>query len=571
MKKKLLIRLFLLLTMFPAFTTGALAQTDDIDYTTGVFFVNEDWYGHQNSTVNYLTEKGEWVYRVIQKENPGMELGCTNQHGIIYGDRFYLIAKQQQDPGSKIKGGRITVADAKTMKVIKQLDKIDPSGNTCDGRGCLGVDENKVYISTSNGIWIFNSNTLEVTGQIKGTENPFAASGTGGNANPGNKALYWGQSGCMVRINDYVFSVHQEYGVLVIDPSTDKVIKVIDMKSLIDTFNEYLAEKAKLKDDAEPCVGSSLVMAKDGSLWVSVTLNKDGYGNMLPFIVRIDPISFGTEVVYISPDTGNYPPASSWYAWTPDGFCASNVENALYWNGGENSWFSNSKFFKFDVDTRTVTNIIDLDKQPEKWKLYGCSMRPHPITGDLYMSLFKGDFADNTYKTVRTDKDGKMLKGYPMIKNYWFPSLPVFPDVEAPIPNDLGIKNIDTNEASTKISLSTLAHDADNMDAAMVKTVEKVSDNSKFNAEIKNGELIVTPKTKFTSEEFVKIKINSNGKIAYATIKLNCTTNGIESVQNNDVKEIKRYNLSGQETNKRNGRIQIIRMSDGTVKKVFVK
>lgn len=54
--------------MFPAFTTGALAQTDDIDYTTGVFFVNEDWYGHQNSTVNYLTEKGEWVYRVIQKK-----------------------------------------------------------------------------------------------------------------------------------------------------------------------------------------------------------------------------------------------------------------------------------------------------------------------------------------------------------------------------------------------------------------------------------------------------------------------------------------------------------------------
>ena len=25
-----------------------------VDYTEGVFVVNEDWYGHQNSTVNYL-------------------------------------------------------------------------------------------------------------------------------------------------------------------------------------------------------------------------------------------------------------------------------------------------------------------------------------------------------------------------------------------------------------------------------------------------------------------------------------------------------------------------------------
>ena len=84
------------------------AAAGDIDYSQGVFIVNEDWYGHQNSTVNYLLpddpEGNYWHYRVIQSENPGMELGCTNQYGAIWDGRFYLIAKQDKDPGATIQG-----------------------------------------------------------------------------------------------------------------------------------------------------------------------------------------------------------------------------------------------------------------------------------------------------------------------------------------------------------------------------------------------------------------------------------------------------------------------------------
>lgn len=126
------------------------AQADTY-YTQGVFFVNEDWYGHQNSTVNYLLPdepNGEyWTYRVIQRENTGMELGCTNQFGAIWKDRFYFIAKQDKDPGASVAGGRITVADAKTMKILYQTSLIDPSGQQCDGRGFLGIDEKQgLYI-----------------------------------------------------------------------------------------------------------------------------------------------------------------------------------------------------------------------------------------------------------------------------------------------------------------------------------------------------------------------------------------------------------------------------------------
>ena len=50
---------------------SSLRSETPVDYTKGVFIVNEDWYGHNNSTVNFITENGEWVYRVFQKENPG--------------------------------------------------------------------------------------------------------------------------------------------------------------------------------------------------------------------------------------------------------------------------------------------------------------------------------------------------------------------------------------------------------------------------------------------------------------------------------------------------------------------
>ncbi len=108
------------------------------DYTDGVFIVNEDWYGHQNSTVNFLRpddpDGAYWEYRVIQSNNPGKELGCTNQYGAIHDGRFFLIAKQEKDPGATIAGGRVTVADASTLKIIAQLELIDPSCRQCDGR-----------------------------------------------------------------------------------------------------------------------------------------------------------------------------------------------------------------------------------------------------------------------------------------------------------------------------------------------------------------------------------------------------------------------------------------------------
>ena len=200
---------------------SSILRSTDMDYSQGTFIVNEDWYGHQNSTVNFLTHDGEWHYRVFQTENPGHELGCTTQFGTIYGDKFYLVSKQERDPGAKITGSRFAVCDAKTMKVIKEFKYIAQNAegkSIADGRSYLPVDEHKGYIGTSNGIWIYDSDKMTIGKQIEGSGNPNA---------DGYGELYYAQIGTMVRANDLVFAVHQQYGLLIIDPKTDKIIRTI--------------------------------------------------------------------------------------------------------------------------------------------------------------------------------------------------------------------------------------------------------------------------------------------------------------------------------------------------------
>jgi len=399
-----------LLSALALTAVSSAASASDVDYTAGVFFVNEDWYGHQNSTVNYLLPDEEtdyWHYRVVQAENPGHELGCTNQYGAIWNGRFYFIAKQAKDPGASVTGGRITVCDASTMKIIKQIETIDPSGGQCDGRGFIGIDEHKGYVSTSNGIWVLDLDNLEITGQVKGSANPNAGIGNDRPNDDPTGALYFGQSGSMVEANGRIFAAHQQYGLLVIDPARDEVVNTVAMTMVND--------KAGI---------GSVVKAKDGSLWLSVAGNIKGTGTTVACIVRVDPVTLETEVVWM-PD-GTYPPSNSWYAWTPDTFCASAVNNCLYWSGGSNSWFSTRRIFRFDIDTRDVTQIIDLDADGEGWKLYGCSMRLHPVTDEIYMTLYR-EFSIPTYIVRRYTTDGAILREYSMITNYWFPSLQVFP------------------------------------------------------------------------------------------------------------------------------------------------
>lgn len=510
-----------------------------VDYSKGTFIVNEDWYGHQNSTLNFLTDDGEWIYRVIQKENPGVEIGATAQYGAIYGDKFFVMAKQPKDPGASITGGRITVCDAKTMKVLKQIENIavdDKGSSIADGRGFLGVDEHKAYVGSSNGIYVLDLDSLKITGSV---------SGAGNDSDDPYQQLYGGQIGNMVRVNDRVFAVHQKNGLLIINPATDEVEKTVEAP--------------------EGWGFGSVVLSKDGNLWLSLAASS-GSGQADTRIVKLNPATL--EQTIIECPEGIFGPANSWYAWTPDCFCASKQNNVLYWNGGNSSWFSGKTIYKYDIDSNTFSTFIDYNDDPDGWQIYGCSFRVNPVTDEAIVSLYKG-YGDPTYVVRKYNNEGKQTAEYSMISNYWFPSLPVFPDNEAPVVADISPVSI-TTEDSTTVSLKDVATDADNMDAAIVKTVKKVSDEKVLKAEMADGDLVITPLKAGKAD--ITIQINSNGKLAETVVSVEISeATDIDAVEGAKAEEVGRYTLDGKMLNAPQRGINIIRMSDGTIKKVIVR
>jgi len=510
-----------------------------VDYSKGTFIVNEDWYGHQNSTLNFLTDDGEWIYRVIQKENPGVEIGATAQYGAIYGDKFFVMAKQPKDPGASITGGRITVCDAKTMKVLKQIENIavdDKGSSIADGRGFLGVDEHKAYVGSSNGIYVLDLDSLKITGSV---------SGAGNDSDDPYQQLYGGQIGNMVRVNDRVFAVHQKNGLLIINPATDEVEKTVEAP--------------------EGWGFGSVVLSKDGNLWLSLAASS-GSGQADTRIVKLNPATL--EQTIIECPEGIFGPANTWYAWTPDCFCASKQNNVLYWNGGNSSWFSGKTIYKYDIDSNTFSTFIDYNDDPDGWQIYGCSFRVNPVTDEAIVSLYKG-YGDPTYVVRKYNNEGKQTAEYSMISNYWFPSLPVFPDNEAPVVADISPVSI-TTEDSTTVSLKDVTTDADNMDAAIVKTVKKVSDEKVLKAEMADGDLVITPLKAGKAD--ITIQINSNGKLAETVVSVEISeATDIDAVEGVKAEEVGRYTLDGKMLNAPQRGINIIRMSDGTIKKVIVR
>lgn len=479
------------------------------DYTQGVFIVNEDWFTHRNSTTNYLTRDGKFVY------NNTTEIGATACFGAAWGNRYYIIAKQAKDGGAKVEGGRITICDANTMHIIKQIKDIDGK----DGRSFCGVDEHKAYVSTSEGIYTLNLDELTVGTAVK-------------NADGGDAKL--GECGNMVRLGDYVYATEYGKSLRIIDCNTDRIVATIS------SANVY-----------------SITMSKDGQLWVST--NKG--------ISRVNTESRQLEDITLP--SGISAPAKS-SAWASDGLCASLQNNVIYWTSAS-GWNPPTTIFKYDIDNNEFAKVVDLTSDANKWKMYSASnLRVDPVTDNLYVSLFK-DYGSQDYAVRIYDNNGTQLNEYELTqKNFWFPGMFVFPDVEDPIAGKMDAVTVEENK-EVKVDLANVCSDADNFQAAIIKTVKDVSKENIATATVKDGKLVV--KGLKEGSTVVTLNFCSNGISTKTTVRFFVTkATGITDTQTSaDVREVARFTIDGKRINQPQRGINIVKYSDGTVKKVVVK
>lgn len=479
-----------------------------VDYTQGVFVLNEGSYTHENASVNHLASDGTWNYYVAK------EIGATGCYCTPWGNRYYIMAKQPKDPGAKVNGGRITICDANSMRIIKQIENIGENGG--DGRSFCGVDEHKAYVSTSNGIYVFDLDKMEITGTILKLD------------------YNNGQCGNMVRLNDYVYAIEYNKNIHVINCADNTIVKTI------------------------PAVGSgSIIMAKDGSLWVSQV---DG-------IARIDTEKQELVKVQLADGIGtpSMSAANGNNAWNSDGFCASLQNNVLYWTYSVK--YDTKKAYKYDIDTNTASLVIDIT---DGRGFYATSaLRVDPKTDCIYANLVNGwTFNDNVVR--KYDANGNQLAEYKMKSSYWFPGMFVFPDVEDPIAGNIDAVTVEENK-DIKVDLAKVCSDADNFQAAIVKTVNSVADKNVATATVKDGKLVVTGVK--AGNTTVTLNFCSNGISTTATVNVTVTqSTGITDTQTSaDVREVARFTIDGKRINQPQRGVNIVKYSDGTVKKVIVK
>ena len=442
----------------------------EIDYTKGIFVVNEDWFGWDYGTVNFLTADDEMIYRSFRRENPGEHLGITTQFGTIYGDRMYLVSKQPNMSGdSEAAGGRLVVADAQTLKKTASFNRTGEG----DGRSFLGVDEHTGYIGTSAGIVLFDLEKQQ-TGEL--------IAGTGGGS------LYSGQIGNMARLGNYVFALKQKVGVLVIDAAKHEVVNTVDCPN-----------------------ASMLTPANDGKIWVALSGDNK--------LMKIDPVTFETAEV-VCPAGVNI--SNSWGAWNAGNLCAATDENALYLAAG--SSFSLTTIVKYDIDKNSFqTGFFTLPDQDQSNRqiLYGAGMRFDPASRQLVVTATESGYGAHYQKNwihFVDSRSGALIRTVTPENYYWFPAVTVFPDNQEP---EIKLEQeINIAAQPLTFSLNELASDADNLDAAIIVTAT-CADEAIAIAEFDYPTLTLKGVT--TGVTTLSITANSNGKVVHKEIPLNVT------------------------------------------------
>ena len=466
-----------------ALAVGAYAQNSALpeEFTDGFFIQNEGWFGQATGSINWVDGAGTVYYNIDDKANGNVDvLGNTSEYGMVYGGYYYAMSKQAP---------RLVVMDALTLKVVKSFETIGG-----DSRAVLGVDDGKVYVGTSAGIFV-----LDVNADFSISEN--AISGTEG------------QIGMMARVGKYVFAAKQSTGVLVIDPETDAVVTTIE--------------------DSNIC---GLTVSRDGTVWAVAKSD----------IVRINPVTLDNDIMALPNKM-----VSPWGSWMADKMCADPDEDALYYAYGGSWTNSETHIGKLIInedgtlseDTDFAYIMPDAATEGRKQILYG-AIGIDPQSGYLIVTTTQDGYGANyAYNWLHyiDRKSGEVAKTVVMTSDtgdnyYWFPSIPVFPDIDAP---EINLTDMTLTEGDiVTYAVTDYVADSDNMPALAVADV--VSDDMGVVAVEDNNGFAFTAVAMHEGEASLTVTVNSNGQVEEKVINVEVLPNTV-SVSDNLISTINVY------------------------------
>ena len=479
-------------------------------YEDGTIILNEEWFGHTNGGLNYFTEDDEIIYQAYEKENPCMAFGATSQYGTIWGGKLIVVSKQAQDGGDPLPGGgRLVIADAKTLKRLGSLDNLTWDGTSGDGRAVAGATPDKIYVGSSNGIYI-----VDIT-------DPTAPVITGRIGNEDSADLYSGQIGDMTTAGNHVFAVLQNKGLIIVDVNNDTTTEIADASI------------------------QGVTQSADGHVWYATIQNGCSVFVALDHetLKVVDRVTMPAEIGTV---------VCGWGAWRSTAFHGSPKTNDLWFVTGAGGIMGGAQgdYFRYHIgdDPKNIKPFFSLNDvkgingfgEEVGQMTYGTPKYDDRNNRLIVMAGRKGaasgGYRDHWLHYV-DGTTGEITKTFHLNPYYWFQSLPIFPDKHDA---EIRLENmeLDMADGAKTFDLAELVDDKDSHNANIrfslpdtpALMAEDAQEAPHAEVALDGKKLTVTPKS--AGQHYFTLAAESNGRTVTKTIGVNVknTQVGIDTV-----------------------------------------
>ena len=439
-------------------------------YDSGLLWLNEEWFGHTSGSINYIDAERDVHYRAYEAVNDGRAFGATSQFATVWADKLIVMSKQAWDGGDtrsiENNGGRVVIADAKTMERLASFDNIGG-----DGRACAGVSPTKVYLTHAAGVRALDLSTMTLAeADIEG----LPAGST-----------YSGQYGNITVSGNHAFVAVQSKGIVIINTDTDSFETLIDKTSI-----------------------ATVVTTPDGKVWYAAGTEAG----------CIDPATLEVTRTVTLPVSVS----AQWGSWRNVSFFASPNSNELIFNamGG---WSATPNLYRWNIDEvedpSTLEPIYTYDSSSDYGSMYGCSGYD-PRTDEFVFATSLGYGYLGLYNWLHfVDAQSGEVKAVKELSQYWwFPAMPVLPDTYSAAV-DIEDQCFEADDAVARtFELAALTHDADDIDGFITVTLSDGPADAAASAAIVDGVLTITPVHPGVAA--VVLQLSSRGRVSEQTISV---------------------------------------------------